>query len=137
MQGFATWLDEKYNEYLQTNQIEQNQYTLTQASTLQVVNTAEKLVIYVMANTYLLISHSFQFNLKVWIVSKTISAMIIDTILLIKNKNVIQLRHNNLYKRLAFVNHFIFVIEIKVSCSLSRYMIYMRIFSIFTFAFAY
>lgn len=65
MQGFATWLDEKYNEYLQTNQIEQNQYTLTQASTLQVVNTAEKLVIYALwLITGLLISRLLKLKKK-------------------------------------------------------------------------
>ncbi|XP_045761429.1 uncharacterized protein LOC123864792 isoform X2 [Maniola jurtina] len=35
VKGFAAWLDEKYNEFLQTNQTERTKYILTQTSTVE------------------------------------------------------------------------------------------------------
>ncbi|CAH2099642.1 unnamed protein product [Euphydryas editha] len=71
MKGFATWLDEKYNEYLQTNQIEQNQCTLTQASTLQVVNTAQISNSSVTSDTKAL-------NMKLKHISKSLTSVLKD-----------------------------------------------------------
>ncbi|XP_064076859.1 uncharacterized protein LOC135194811 [Vanessa tameamea] len=41
LKGFATWLDEKYNEYQDTNRIEKTQCILNQSSTLELISGAE------------------------------------------------------------------------------------------------
>ncbi|XP_046974612.1 uncharacterized protein LOC124540867 [Vanessa cardui] len=41
IRGFATWLDEKYNEYQDKNRIEKTQCILNQSSTLELISGAK------------------------------------------------------------------------------------------------